>query len=54
VVEQVTPVAMVAEINPVDSNNKYCVDYEDLVNEDTVSFYNWLADSGVTLHICNN
>jgi hypothetical protein len=54
VVEKVTSVATVAEINPVDSNNKYCVDYEDLVNEDTVSFYDWLVDSGVTLHICNN
>jgi hypothetical protein len=54
VVEKVTPVATVAEINPVDSNNEYHVDYEDLVNEDTVSFYDWLADSSVTLHICNN
>jgi hypothetical protein len=54
VVEKVTSVATVAEINPIDSDNEYCVDYEDLANEDTVSFYDWLADSGVTLHICNN
>jgi hypothetical protein len=54
VVEKVTPVAMVAEINPIDIDNKYCVDYEDLVNEDTDSFYDWLVDSRVTLHICNN
>jgi hypothetical protein len=54
VVEKVTPVATVAKINPVDSDNEYCVDYKDLVNEDTVSFYNWLADSGMTSHICNN
>jgi hypothetical protein len=54
VVEKVTLVATVAKINPIDSNNKYHVDYEDSVNEDTVSFYDWLADSGVTSHICNN
>jgi hypothetical protein len=54
VVEKVTPVATVAEINPIDSNNEYRVDYEDSANEDTVLFYNWLADSGVTSHICNN
>jgi hypothetical protein len=38
----------------MDSNNEYCVDYEDLANEDTVSFYNWLEDSRATSHICNN
>jgi hypothetical protein len=54
VVEKVTSVAMVAEINPIDSDNKYHVDYEDSVNEDTISFYDWPADSGMTLHICNN
>jgi hypothetical protein len=54
VVEKVTPVAMVAKINTVDSNNEYHVDYEDSANEDTVSFYNWLVDSGMTSHICNN
>jgi hypothetical protein len=54
VIEKVTPVAMVAEINPIDSDNEYRVDYEDSANEDTVSFYDWLADSSVTSHICNN
>jgi hypothetical protein len=52
--EQSTPVAIVAEINPINSNNKYHGDYENLANEDTVLFYDWLADSGVTLHICNH
>jgi hypothetical protein len=54
VVEKATPVAMVAEINPIDSDNEYHVDYKDLANEDTVSFYDWLVDSGATSHICNN
>jgi hypothetical protein len=54
VVEKVTLVATVAKISPVDSNNEYHVDYEDSANEDTVSFYNWLADSSMTSHICNN
>jgi hypothetical protein len=54
VVEPVATVATVAKINPIDSNNEYCVDYEDSVNKDTVSFYNWLADSSATSHICNN
>jgi hypothetical protein len=54
VTEQITPVAMVAEINPLDSDNEYHVDYEDSANEDTVFFYDWLADSGVTSHICNH
>jgi hypothetical protein len=54
VVEKVTLVATVAEINPIDRDNKYCVDYEDSANEDTVLFYDWLTDSGMTSHICNN
>jgi hypothetical protein len=54
VTEQITPVATVAKINPIDSDREYHVDYEDLANEDTVSFYDWLVDSRATSHICNH
>jgi hypothetical protein len=46
-------VPTITSTSATDNNLEFCVNYSD-DNDDAISFYNWLADSCTTLHICNS
>ena len=51
-VPQVTGQAFDAKAKCTDSNNNFQVDSYN-INDDAISYYDWLADSCTTSHICN-
>jgi hypothetical protein len=52
VIEEVPEVTKEDSAKNVDL--EFCVDYGDDDNADTISFYDWLADTCTTSHICNS